>query len=305
MASSQDSFSKLTALRWRGIRFPLANLHTSFKHDIAQHRKPDRDGARLEATGRGARTFSGKALFRNGIVFETPAYSTLLYPDLYKAFEAACADRSTGDLIHPDLGTFKCKVESFDATLDANMRDGVDVDVVWVEHTEEERVLSSIAPLSDAISTAFNLDSDLAFLRAQFDRLNRKLSAMGNPSFTDALRFVQTAISRASSLQRSTLAQIGRIQAQLSSLRKTASEVNSILVHPLRQNIERLAHSLDGLKQSSGVTKPIGIHTVKADTSVPSLAMILRIPISPFLQLNPWLASQPVVVRGSKVRYYL
>lgn len=299
-----NTFDKLTPVRWRGIRFPIVNLRTSFKHDIAQHRKPDRDGARLEATGRGARTFSGHALFRNGIVFETPAYVKPLYPDIYKTFEAACADRSTGDFIHPDLGTFKCKVDSFDANLDASMRDGVDVDVTWIEHTEDEQVSASIAPLSDAISTALNLDSDLAFVRSQFSELNRKLNAMGNPSFADSLRFIQRAISQAALLQRTTFAQINRIQAQIKSIQNIIPSIHSVVLYPLRRNCARLYHALDGIKGTSGVVKPIGLYTVQSNVSVPQLAIQLRTPMAQFIQLNPALASEPILVRGTQVRYY-
>ena len=126
--TANDALSQLGPLSWRGIIAPYDSLKTSGGQTIVQHRKPDRDGARLEATGRNPYKVSATILFHNGIAWDkTVDPSRPLFPDQYLAFFAACADRTTGDLLHPVLGKMRAKVEAWDSTIVGARRDGAAV----------------------------------------------------------------------------------------------------------------------------------------------------------------------------------
>src|SRR5947208_3808040 len=121
-------------------------MEMDLEQDHAEHRWPDRDGAHVEATGRAPLVFSAKAIFRNGISTGRAENweSGKLYPDAYRAFIDAAADRTSGPLQHPEHGTVTCKLRSARVTWDANKRDGCDVACVWVETSEPTDELVSI-----------------------------------------------------------------------------------------------------------------------------------------------------------------
>ena len=66
---------------------------------------PDRDAGYVESTGRNPMTLNFTAIFRRGVVGEGGGRNA--FPDNFFAFQAACADRTAGQLVHPILGTLK------------------------------------------------------------------------------------------------------------------------------------------------------------------------------------------------------
>ena len=123
----EDALVKQQVLAFDGLSFPITTFSTDFSHDIAQHKRPDRDGARLENTGRNPIVLQVRGLFRNGLIFDISANtSDLLYPVVYKAVLQRCADGKTGDLVHPELGTLRMKCASFKSVTTAERRDGCD-----------------------------------------------------------------------------------------------------------------------------------------------------------------------------------
>src|SRR6478736_6753745 len=141
MAIAFDVLSKLTELSWRGLSAPASMIETAFEQSMAEHMRPGEDEARIESLGRNPLQVSATLHFRNAI-FAAPGDSWKkknipLYPDQWTEFIDACAEASTGDLVHPILGTIKAKLVSFRSVLSADKRDGEDVNVVWRRTLED------------------------------------------------------------------------------------------------------------------------------------------------------------------------
>lgn len=131
-------FRSFPPFEWRSgtadaVQFPVTQMSISLQQDLAEHAFWGRDGERFEATGRKSLVFSATIPFRNGIVPGPNEKWGILYPDGWNAFVVSCAKGATGTLGHPTMGYVSCKVRSMETRIDATKRDGVDVEVTWVE----------------------------------------------------------------------------------------------------------------------------------------------------------------------------
>lgn len=297
---------KLPLISWRGIQFPIARLETDFEQDIAEHRKPDRDGAKLEATGRGPIVTSGVALFYNGIVFDLSANtSSPLFPDVHKAFLLACADRTTDTLMHPILGSMQAKCKNLKSVLDAARADGAQVQVTWREHVDDDSTLGEAAPLATASIEAGNVDSALAALRIKNAALDAQLKAIDPKlSFTDSLRQIQAASDTVALLQKQGAAIIPRVQYNLGKVQDSLNALGTVTVHNTRESVERLKAALYALQQALFATKKIALYTVPSDATIASIASTLGRLGTDLVRLNPALVAAASVKRGTAVRYY-
>jgi hypothetical protein len=91
-----DLFDGLFPCKFRDVSFPVTNITTEFSHDQVVHERPDKDGAKVEATGRKALQISATAVFYNFIVpGKKEEWQGPLYPGVYNRFIVAFADRRT------------------------------------------------------------------------------------------------------------------------------------------------------------------------------------------------------------------
>ena len=149
---------------FRGVPFAITGGWTfGFDQGHAAHLYPDRDGGFIESTGRNPSHFQFTAGFRQGIGGEG---TDILFPTRWLKFVAACADRTTGTLQHPVLGNLKVKCVKQQSVFDVQRRDGVDVEVEFVETTDAEdelsKLLAGASPMATAISAAGDLDAAVA-----------------------------------------------------------------------------------------------------------------------------------------------
>lgn len=153
-----DALARLLPLSWRGIEVPCQQNGLRFNQRLVEHKQHGVSGAHVENCGRDSARFSFRIPFRGGISGYTD-----LYPSRFRQFWDACLDGSVGVLVHPEFGSLDCKVESLNLVYDPNRRDGVDVDIEWVETIEGDISLETAAnsPINDAIKLAVNLETIL------------------------------------------------------------------------------------------------------------------------------------------------
>jgi len=80
-----DVLVQLLECSFRDVAFPVASLLTEFQHSVVQHRRMDRNGAKLENTGRGPISYSIRAPFCNTIARGPMETWDNLYPQINKA----------------------------------------------------------------------------------------------------------------------------------------------------------------------------------------------------------------------------
>jgi prophage DNA circulation protein len=305
-----DALAKLPPLSWRGIKVPIASLATDGGHDVAEHKKPDRAGARLESTGELPRSVHVRVLLRNGIQLDqSPQASTALFPSVADAFIAALRDGTTGDLVHPRFGTMRCKVITWHESIEAAVRDGAAYDVVWKETNDDDSALGlSSSALASAAVEAAQLDSNLAALKAKSAALAAAiLGANPPPSFADLVRSIQAAADMVTFLSHRGAGSIDSVVYQVGNMSAALDRAADASTNAARQSCERLTAAMYLMKSSQQTAKRVGVFTVPPGKSLTMGAIASQTQTSPsdLFRLNPSLAGTATARAGTLVRYYL
>lgn len=296
LPSIDDALVKLPTIAWRGISFPISNLRTAFQQRIVQHEKPDRPGAKLEGTDRKAIMTTCTALFDNGLVFDTSANTDQpLFPDVHRQFMLACLDKTTGDLLHPIVGTIQAKCATFESAIDAGRRGGAHVQVSWIEHNDDSVSLGTPSPLSFAAVSASALDTELV----KFPTVGGNV----NTSFTKLLFQIQAAADTVSLIEKRGAAIIPSVLRTLKQTNDALVSLGSATTHLARELIVQLAGALLAYQQSVTVKATIKTFVTRIDTTFGAIATELGVPVQILVNLNPSLVSSPRIPRGTSVRY--
>jgi hypothetical protein len=324
--SGEDVLSGLLPFAWKGVYFPSAAFRVRLKQDVAMHDYADRDGAHVEGTGRAALEFSARIPFINGIDL-SPAEAGVLqpvYPVAFRKFLEVAADRSRGDLQHPELGRIKARLLELDTDWSAQTRGGVMVDVTWVEDTDKPSDLESLllnpSPAQALAEAASDLDAqmDAALENLRTKNIDRDLAVFAmvqglretelkDLSFSEATRRLQGIGDSIESTNRRTAAVVDAIEFRAKNIGASLKRAGAHPVYwPIQHAAQRMEAAAIDLKASLGTKKRrIGLYVVAAPSTAPSIAQDLGVKLGDVLSLNPTLAGGPVVLRGTKVRYYL
>lgn len=321
-----DVLAGLLAYSWKGVAFPSAGFRIRLRQDLAMHEYAERDGAHIEGTGRAPLEFSARIPFRNGIELapSEAAVKQPIYPTAFRDFFDACADRSTGDMVHPEFGRIKCKLQDVDVSYDPNRRDGVDVEVVWIEATDKPSdlldILSAPSPAQQIAASANDadaaIDAALAALKSKnstTDSVVRayledlKKTSLTSGSLGDLARKLQSIGDQTDLIQRQAAGAVASLDFRARNIADSLDRAQSHPVYwPLQEAAMRIQAAAADLKSSvSTKNRQLGIYVVAADTTPASIAQDIPAPLGDLLQLNPALAGGPVVLSGARVRYYL
>lgn len=298
MASQIDIAQRLLPAAWRGIEFQCGPWSFGFDQGHAEHLYPDRDAGFVESTGRNLARYTFTAYFRNGIAGE----KDLLFPTRWQKFVGACADRTSGTLNQPALGNLKVKCVSCNTTFDPNRRDGVDVEVVFVETTDAEdelaKLLASASPLAVALSAAGDLDAECADINPapEYPEALSPSAFETMKGLSGMVDMFKRGIGNVGSAFDSTLGALDDFSRTLSS---NTDDPN------VARAIRSLNRAFDAVLQASQVVtskgKEITQATVQADSTLDAVASFFGMSVDDLTRLNPRLAVSSTVPRGTKV----
>jgi prophage DNA circulation protein len=301
-----DALGNLRQIRWRGIAFPIANLRTQIAQRLAPHEMPDVDGERQEGMGRKAIAVSGRALFLNyGTAFDRTGNSDPLYPTVHRAFLEAMADKTTGELVHPELGPMNCKPATADSSLDGGLRDGAVVECSWVETLTDDEVdvLGTTTPLAAIPTAAADLDAEIARLRILQIKNAHKLPAA---TFADLTRSITRAAGTVGAISHRASRAGSNVIKQLNDVRSALSSARSNTTTAAMRALERLESAVHAasLTQFAGGKKLKAYVVPDADTTLGALARRFGMTVDDIVRLNPRLVGSPRIPRLSLVRYF-
>lgn len=321
-----DVLAGLLAYSWKGVRFPSSGFSLRLRQDLVPHEYGDRDGAHIEGTGRAPLEFSARIPFRNGVELgpQESGVITPLYPEAFRAFLDVCIERARGELIHPELGRINCRLQEATANWEPGRRDGVDVDVSWLEDTDKPsdlaNLLSTPSPvqqLAEAATAAdAAIDAALERLRAKNAKVDAEVRAivedlksteLKTTSFGQLARKIQAVGDQVDLANRQRRDAVDSIEYRARNISASMSRARAHPVYwPIRQAAMRMEAAAREVRDSVGSKrKRIGLYVTAADSTAPSIAQDLGVRLGDVLQLNPQLAGGPVVPSGSRVRYYL
>jgi len=255
-----DELSKLLSISWQNISFPITNITSNISHDIAQHKYPNRDGARVESMGRNPVIFSCTAVFANTI---TPGVNENwkkgdLYPNIYRIILEESLKSKTGILVHPFLGQITAKIISFKSNINSKFRGGELVDISFIETISETQALDTDSLVSKADAAAAFIDNSLLDLDPSPEEL-------GIPeyerSFTDLLRDVKATIDQTELFFRDANSSYDEIKYRCNEIKESAVRLNDSKNAAIKQTAENLRDLTTAMRHDNIV------ETVKSDVS--------------------------------------
>ena len=301
-----DVLSALLDHSFKRLSFPSTSYRISLRHDLAQHKFADLDGANIEATGRAPLQFEARIPFLNGIARGShELWKDPLYPTAFREFFAACADKSTGTLMHPEFGAIQVKTESCTVNWDALKRGGVEVDVTWLEtvidDSEFANFLASDSPsaaLADASATA-----DAAAGNSAIPNVPQL------PTFTYSFQDLTNGLTAIANLPSLLDAQVGgriaSLSAQASQLLGAVQNINNVLYWPLTEAAQQIIAATNNLRnQILAKNQAILLYVTPFDATLAAIATQIQADLGDVFTLNAQLLESPIVPKGTIVRYY-
>jgi hypothetical protein len=300
-------FEALLELRWKDISLPYTRFVTRLRQDLAIHKLTDRDAAHVEGTGRAPLEFTARIPLLNGLIAaQSEHWQRPLYPFTWRKLFAACSDKSTGTLQHPELGDVTCKLVSMESVWDGNVRSGVWVDITWLETDDQsqwiENAINSASPLANV--SAFAGDLDVA--QASIDPSVYPQPYTPPTSFDDLANQVVAVFDIPTLLSKQYQGQIANIVYEAQRVIDSANQAeNSSLNWPLilsGYGIISAAYDAAATQLNSG--QPIGTYTVQKDSTLAQVAAVIPAPVDSIMQLNPNYAGLTIIPKDSVIRYY-
>jgi prophage DNA circulation protein len=324
--AGNDLLAGLLAYSWKGVFFPTTTFRVSLRHDLARHEYPERDGAHIEPTGRAPLEFSAHIPFLNNIQLGANEAGVIhpIYPNAYRAFLDVAVDRAPGDMVHPELGTIRCTLERCETTWTAERnRDGVMVDVSWLEATDKPSDLANLlaqpSPAQQLAESARDADdamnAALAALKSKNAKVDKDMRALldnyinqdGAISFSELARRLTAVPDQIDLLQKRTTGVLDSITFRAQNLQNSMDRAGAASAYwPIRQAAERMKSAAAAVKQTLvSKQRSVGLYVLAYDTTLSSVAQDIPAKLGDVILLNPQLASAPFVAKGTTVRYYL
>lgn len=302
--SDLDVLSTTPLASWRGVPFVCGPVSISFDQQHAVHTYPDRDAGYVESTGRNNVTYSFTAIFRRGVIGEGGGRSA--FPDQWRAFTAACADRTAGTLSHPLLGDIKAKVQRYNATADPTRRDGADVEVTFIEAPDREDEFSALLANPSLIGSAYDgarsFDSAYADLQPEPPALPESMK----PSLLDSIKQISGLISQTRLGVGNLVSKINGLAFAVSDLADTIAASDDPKNYAAIAALEKVFASLIKLGQEvQKRSRPFRPVILPRPMSLPEAAAQYSTPVADMCRLNPLAAGLDVLPSGYQVFVYV
>lgn len=284
---------------FKGIEFPAITWGLGFSHELGDHKFLFKDEHFQQPQGRTNITWSAQiSLSQNNK--SIPDLFVKTFPELF----VALSDSEPGDLVTPDLGTFRAACVSVSYQLTAQQQDGVTVDVQFVHAPSAESFESDIA-INPSVTQASNFADQL---EEEYVVVMGEEPAKPSPkSLYDSLKTIGDQIELASDIVD---AKFGAI---IYSFRAMSEQVEGLLdvnnwglVAKLRQaelEAMRAKRSITG-GGSGSAGGPLR-YLVLNESSIDEVASDLRVSMESLIRLNPGLAASPIIPENTEIKFVL
>lgn len=245
--ADSDQLKQLLEVKYAGYYFPVVSFEESSSQDLAVHKYPNLDSARVELTGRNPSTYTCKAIFTNNIYpSDKESWKPgTLFPHVFELVLNALYDSTTYHVLqHPFLGFRNVVPVKWNYSfIGAGPRDGVYLDMIFIETIGEDNIQETIsAPsnLSSMQGVSNALDTELS---------SPTIKAMNPPNLTLGQFFskVNGFIRSAVSFPQQT---IGALNAQVVQVNSSVQGAGSALAtspFQLYQSGEAIVNQNKGL----------------------------------------------------------
>ncbi len=126
---------------------PVVSVAPQIGNRIIKHRRPYREGAKLDDTGGEPRQWTIVCVFNNTIIEQgIDDNGRPLFPDVYRALKDSFDQHFTGDLVIPGEGAVRARAETMSAIETFEDVDHVVATVIFVQDNEEALDRALIRP---------------------------------------------------------------------------------------------------------------------------------------------------------------
>jgi len=284
-----DVLRLLPPFAWRGTQYPVTARSVGFQHDSATHKLQYRDGELVEQLGSRNLTFSYTLPMRQGIA-KGPYVD--LFPDGLAQLFADTRDRSEGDLVDPIYGTFVCVPSSFNDDSDPTKRDGTDIKVEFTLSPALDEDQSLLPPtLSGIMDESEALGQELETIDFEQEEPPE--------ATTDIISGINGLLSQPELASNKINASLEDLAFRLDKTEKTLDKLENPQTWGTRRSIRHTRESTVRLARHAD--NPVAtIRKVVTNTTktVIGIAAELGVTVQQLIQLNPFLARNPVVKPG-------
>lgn len=274
-------------------------MSVQLTQDLAEHKYPYRDVALIEGMGRASNVYKFSIPFRNGV-----ANHAFLYPDKWREFLTACADKKGGKLLHPEFGVVNVKCRSVQTSYDSMRRDGVDVEVEFVETLvkadEDALLFGGNSPAAAALAAAYDFDGEI---NDGGYKLVYPVSV--KPDLLSAMKALNGLLAQISlgigNIGAAFDGVLGGIDEMIQTLE---GENNPALAAAIAAATAAYAATLQLAQTVTGGSRDVSQAIIVRDANISAAAGALGQSLPDFLKLNPALGTETSLRAGTTVLIY-
>lgn len=120
------------------VLLAVLSIQDSIGNRIIQHKRPYREGAKLDDLGAEPRTWSVQLIFNNDVLEPGISASGILpFPDAFRQLQESFEFHETGNLVLPGLGFVRARARTMSSEETFEERDTARCTVVWEQDNEE------------------------------------------------------------------------------------------------------------------------------------------------------------------------
>lgn len=291
MIPANDVLAQLPLLTWRGLEAPPYDvLAFSWENELAPRRVPYVDVDVHDDLGRKSAPLKARLYFCE--VLQPGAFS-VLWPQWLEAIKTGDPDY----LGHPLLGTLRARVHTVGGELKAQVRDGVIIDVEWLETNEDPGTLSADLTTEFDVSAMAELaDSNAAAVGVEYP------DGSFATSLVDAWNQIQGQLFSLG------LSVMGFINTTLADIEGMIEDVRALDDHNAWPALDSLMNMWNAVYRAQALiastTRATSTRKLEVDTTLERFAKEVGNTLQDVLGLNIQALYTPVVPKGATLRYF-
>ena len=326
------------------ISFPVMEIHTAFSQDIAEHKRPNVPGARLESMGANPIIFKIKAPFLFGLQRGNGETWDNLFPASFFQVVEILNDQIAPVITftHSTLGQFTVKPKSATTVTDAHIRNGQILEFELISANEDDTNLSNVTTqiefgLAQTSATLFDqqfsnfinsLPSDTEIPSDLVDFVD------GTDSMTDILGSVADAVTQTTLFINNVASVVNSAIYQINQVSNALESMDNPAVAPLQMQLQRCISGVysqinnQALPQTPSAasqmasnelasaalsqqqlnilngTSNLGVYVVNTPMTLGNVCLIVHNTADQIINLNPALSKVPTIDVGTQVVFY-
>lgn len=277
---------------------PCRMAGLDWEHSLPVRQYPYVDGDGHDNTGRRSASMPVQLLFWNTLVLEQPGI--ILFPSVFNQWLERLLDGRAGNLEHPIFGNRRARVARGSAPLVAEVRDGVTVDVTFIETLDDpEQQIPFAGPETSVAASAIAA-------QAACDEFDIDYPD-GQSDGTDLVSAVRGVIGQLDSTATRIDGTLNRVMGNVVRMLDDAEALNDHNAYAAVDNLTTLWAGLKQLKEHLPVQlqRAVGTAVTETTTTLDKIALLRGNKLEDIVNLNPQLLAEPFVLRGVKYKYFL